>query len=145
MVLNERAKFDLAERLRREGAPLGDVFAFVSRLYFRGKLAYSRQFASPPDGIPGSLVITPGYGLVPVETPVTLDQLRQMAMVPIDVAEARYLEPLVRDAKLLVDAAGPECRFVLLGSIATAKYVDPLLAIFGERLVFPPAFVGAGI
>jgi hypothetical protein len=45
---NETAEFELAVRLRRpEGAALGEVFAFVSSLYFRGKLAYARAFARP--------------------------------------------------------------------------------------------------
>lgn len=33
---------------------------------------------------------------------------------------------------------------VLLGSIATGKYADTLLAVLGERLVFPALFVGRG-
>ena len=33
---------------------------------------------------------------------------------------------------------------VLLGSIASDKYVDVLLASFGERLWFPQEFVGRG-
>ena len=33
---------------------------------------------------------------------------------------------------------------MLLGSIASPKYVDILTAIFGERLQFPIAFVGRG-
>ena len=33
---------------------------------------------------------------------------------------------------------------MLLGSIATGKYVDPLLAVLGERLRFPADFVGRG-
>ena len=50
IVMSERASFDLAVRLRRrEGAPIGEVFAFMSGLYFRGKLAYGRAFALPPD------------------------------------------------------------------------------------------------
>src|SRR5438477_13153763 len=36
------------------------------------------------------------------------------------------------------------CEIVLLGSIATPKYVEPLLGIFGERLLFPSEFVGRG-
>src|SRR5207249_11010874 len=44
----------------------------------------------------------------------------------------------------LNDAAGPECEVVLLGSIASGKYVEPLLPIFGSRLVFPRDFVGRG-
>ena len=39
---------------------------------------------------------------------------------------------------------GAECEVVLLGSIASGKYVDLLMPIFGERLVFPPHFVGRG-
>ena len=50
MVMSERATFELATRLRTaDGAPLGELFAFMSGLYFRGKLAYSRAFARPPD------------------------------------------------------------------------------------------------
>ena len=33
---------------------------------------------------------------------------------------------------------------MLLGSVATSKYVEPLLGIFGERLMFPAEFVGRG-
>ena len=54
-VVSPDARFALAERLRsREGAQLGEVFAFVSGLYFRGKLAYARRFAAVPD--PGKSV-----------------------------------------------------------------------------------------
>ena len=51
--------------------------------------------------------------------------------------EPRYREPLERDARLLSKPAGRDCQFILLGSIATAKYMDPLLDCFGDRLVFP--------
>jgi hypothetical protein len=33
---------------------------------------------------------------------------------------------------------------VLLGSVASDKYISVLLSIFGERLLFPEAFVGRG-
>jgi hypothetical protein len=33
---------------------------------------------------------------------------------------------------------------VLLGSVASSKYVEPLLEIFGASLVFPQDFVGRG-
>ena len=33
---------------------------------------------------------------------------------------------------------------MLLGSIASGKYVEVLQPIFGDKLVFPPAFVGRG-
>ncbi len=144
MVLNDRAQFDLAVKLRREGAPLGEVYAFVSGLYFRGKLAYAQAFAAPPPGIPASLVITPGKGLVPPETPVTVENLREIAAVPIDLDDPRYLAPLERDARLVDEAAGPECLYILLGSLATPKYMAPLLKVFGERLLFPSEFVGRG-
>lgn len=145
LVFNPHASFAVAQALRTpEGAPLGGVFTFLSGLYFRGKLGYARAFARPPAGVPGVTVITPSEGLVSPESPVTLDRLRQWAGVPIDAAEARYRRPLERDARLIDGAAGPDCEVVLLGSIASGKYVDVLLEIFGERLLFPTAFVGRG-
>ncbi len=144
LVMNGRAQFDLAVKLRHEGVPLGEVFAFISGLYFRGKMAYAHAFAAPPAGLPPSVVITAGRGLIPPQQVVTLDELRELALVPVDAAEPRYLEPLVRDARMLAEAAGPECRFILLGSVASAKYVEPLVDVFGERLLFPAEFVGRG-
>lgn len=144
MLLSERAKFPLAERLRADGAPLGEVFQFISGLYFRGKLTYARAFAAPPAGAPGSVVITSGFGLIPPETMVTIEQLRAIAGVPIDAADERYRAPLERDARLLDSVIGPQCDLILLGSVATEKYVQPLLKIFGTRLLFPSDFVGRG-
>src|SRR5215211_9476042 len=65
LVLRDAASFPLAKKLREPGgAPLGDVFSFLSGLYFRGKMAYVRRFAVPPrPGLPGALVITPTRGL----------------------------------------------------------------------------------
>jgi hypothetical protein len=145
LLLGERAQFDLAQRMRTGGnASLGEVFSFVSGLYFRGKLTYAQRFAQPPRKTPGILVITPGMGLRPPNDPVDGALLRELAGVRIDASERRYLEPLLRDAQLLAQHAPPRCEFVLLGSIATAKYVEPLLAVFGSRLLFPAAFVGRG-
>ena len=144
LVLNDRAQFDLAVKLRQEGAPLGEVFAFISGLYFRGKLAYTAAFAAPPPGVPASLVITAGKGLAPPEATVTLDVLREIAAVPVDAADARFRGPLKEHALVLREAAGPECEIVLLGSVATEKYMQPLLEVFGERLLFPAEFVGRG-
>lgn len=144
-LLNESGDSDLAQRLRsREGATLGEVFAFVSSLYFRGKLTYARAFAHPPPGLPGALVITPGLGLKPPEERVTLAGLRRIAEVPIDAGDDRYREPLERDARRLAERAGPDPAVVLLGSVASSKYVDVLLPVFGPRLRFPEAFVGRG-
>jgi hypothetical protein len=144
MLLRDSARFELAARLQREGAPLGEVFAFISGLYFRGKLAYAEAFASAPEGLPGSFIIAAGRGLVPPETRVTLPELQQIASIPVDIADARYREPLERDSRLLDEMAGPDCEFVLLGSVASEKYLGPLFSVFGDRLLFPAEFVGRG-
>ena len=139
MLLREAARFDLAVRLREEGAPLGEVFAFLSGLYFRGKLAYARRFA--PDL---SFVITSCSGLLAPETVVRRRDLLRFARVPIASAEPRYRRPLLRDARLLEARIGGETPVVLLGSIATDKYCGALLEVFGPRLRFPSEFVGRG-
>jgi len=144
MVLNETAKFDLAVRLRNESVPIAELFTFISGLYFRGKIAYAQAFAAPPDGVGGVWVITAAGGLLPPHTEVTLESMRQLAGVAIDPADDRYRLPLERDARALAASAGPECEIVLLGSVAEAKYVQPLAAIFGDRLTFPAEFVGRG-
>jgi hypothetical protein len=144
MLSNENARFKLAVELRRAGLPLGEIFSFISGLYFRGKMAYANTFADAPRGMPGALVITACGGLLPVDTVVNLDLLREISSAPIHHADPRYRVPLERDAKALARAAGPHCEIVLLGSIATPKYVEPLLSIFGERLMFPIEFVGRG-
>ena len=149
-IASPRASFDLAARLRGEdGAPLGEVFSFVSGLYFRGKLAYARRFARPPDADDpvvgdGVLVITPNAGLRAADTPLTLESFHVFSRVPIALDNARYREPLLRGARALDRAAGPDCDVVLLGSIASGKYVEVLLPIFGERLLFPSDFIGRG-
>lgn len=134
----------LTARLEDGGAPLGEVFTFMSSLYFRGKLAYATAFGAPPPGWSGALVITPGRGLVPAEQSIRVSDLREMATVPVDEDEPRYREPLVRDARGLERALENESRVVLLGSVASAKYVTPLLEVFGGRLHFPATFVGRG-
>lgn len=127
----------LTARLANGGAPLGEVFAFMSSLYFRGKLAYATRFGQ-------AYVITPGRGLLPTDVLIRLDDLRRMADVPVDEDEPRYVEPLLRDARALEKSLGRDGRAVLLGSVASAKYVTPLLGAFGERLLFPATFVGRG-
>src|SRR5437762_1878649 len=112
--MRPHANFDLAVRLRRSGLPLGEAFAFVSGLYFRGKLAYAQTFATPPEGIPGAFVITAGSGLVPPETVITVEQFQFMASVPVDAADARYRAPLERSCRTLDEIAGPDCDVVLL-------------------------------
>jgi hypothetical protein len=145
MILSERAQFDLARRLRsRERATLGEVFVFLSGLYFRGKLAYAQAFARAAEGMSGVLVITPTRGLVDATTRVSLGDLREFAEVDIHEDDPRYRRPLMRDAKRLAKKLSAECEVILLGSIATGKYVDILLENFQHRLRFPVDFVGRG-
>ena len=144
ILLDESRESVFSARLRAGSASLGELFSFISGLYFRGKLSYARAFASPPRGIPGAVVITASGGLVPPDKLLTFEGLRELAAGPIDPADTRYRLPLERDARLLRDHLESKCEIVLLGSIATAKYVDPLLSIFGDRLKFPLEFVGRG-
>ncbi len=148
--MSPTAQFALAQQLRsEEGAPLGDVFSFVSGLYFRGKLTYARRFAAPPDpadpvAAGGVLVITPNAGLRAADALVGLSSFRGFAQDAIDAGNPAYRRPLEDSARALLDAVGADCEVVLLGSIASGKYVEVLQPIFGDRLVFPPAFVGRG-
>jgi hypothetical protein len=150
MVMSPAASFDLAVRLRgRAGAPVGEVFSFISGLYFRGKLAYAQAFARPPEADArlcgrGALVITPTSGLRDVATPVTVSALRTFAGVDIASDDPRYRRPLERSARALRAEIGEDCEVVLLGSIASSKYVDVLTGVFGAQLLFPSDFVGRG-
>jgi hypothetical protein len=143
-LLAPGADFELARRVRARGAPLGEVMSFLSALYFRGKLTYAERFAAPPARAPGVLVITAGRGLLAPDTSITRTDLVAFAGVPIDGGEPRYAEPLRRDARRLRARLPAEAEIVLLGSIATPKYVEPLLAAFGGALRFPGDFVGRG-
>lgn len=142
LLLNERASFALAERLGQPGgASIGDVFSFLSGLYFRGKIAYVRKFAPPGEGS-GALVITPTRGLVDIDTPVSRADLVEFATVDIATNDDRFRRPFERDIAAL--AARETGNVVLLGSVATGKYVDALMELLGERLLFPGDFVGRG-
>jgi hypothetical protein len=149
-ALSPKASFALAEALRSpDGAPLGELFSFISGLYFRGKLTYARRFACPPDrghAIVGDgvHVITPNAGLRAADTRITHEAVRGFARGDVDAANTRYRRPLEVSARTLLAEIGPDCEVVLLGSIASPKYVDVLTGIFGERLRFPAAFVGRG-
>ena len=144
MIVSEKAKFRLAVQLREQGLPLGEVFSFISGLYFRGKMAYANAFGAASSITPGTYVIVAGRGLIPPHTIVTQEDLRKLSTVPIDHRDARFRDPLERDARALNGIVGPNCEVVLLGSIATPKYVEPLLGVFGVRLLFPSEFVGRG-
>lgn len=144
ILLREQAAFDLAVKLRQGTATIGEVYSFISGLYFRGKMAYMEAFGAAPPGIPPALVIVPGAGLVPPDAPVTIQQLRAIAEIPVDESNHTYRDALLRGARVLDQHAGPACQYVLLGSVASGKYTDPLLEVFDERLVFPSDFVGRG-
>jgi hypothetical protein len=144
MLVREQAGFDVAVKLRQGSATVGEIYAFISGLYFRGKMAYAEAFCAAPRGIPPALVIVPGVGLIPPETPVAMEQLRAIADVRVDERNETYRDALLQAAALVDKHAGPTCLHVLLGSIASDKYTDPLLKVFGERLVFPIDFVGRG-
>ena len=145
MILRDQAQFELARKLRsRNGAPIADVFTFLSGLYFRGKIAYATAFARPARGTAGVLIITPTRGLIDARTRIRLDDLREFAAVDIHEDDPRYRLPIERDARRLAAKLPTQSEVVLLGSIATGKYVEVLLANFGERLRFPSDFVGRG-
>jgi hypothetical protein len=144
-VLLAQSESALGQALRgTEGAPLGDVFAYLSSLYFRGKLAYATRFASHTLAAPGVLIITPGHGLCRPSTAVRASDLAAIGGIEVDAANPAFVEPLVRDATRLVQAVPTHTQIVLLGSIATPKYVEPLSRALGERLLFPREFVGRG-
>lgn len=132
-----RSSSPLGQQLRsRDGAPLGEVFAWLSALYFRGKLAYARRFGVP-------FLIAPGLGLQPPEARIVAADVQAMGSIDVASDNAVFVDPLLRDAALVGDSYR-QSRFVLLGSVASGKYVDPLLAVLGPRLLFPSDFVGRG-
>lgn len=145
MLYNERAGFDLAQRIRSPGGvEIGQVFSFLSGLYFRGKLAYATTFAAAPTGLEWAYTITSNRGLLPVQTPITLDELRAFGEVDIHSQDDRYRAPLLRDAAQIRASIPDQCDVILLGSVASGKYVEVLLEVFGDRLHFPADFVGRG-
>jgi len=139
LVYSDRAQFPLALKLRSGQATLGETFTFLSGLYFRGKLAYAQRFAQSES----IWVMTTNQGLLPPDTPLSLKELRRMAAVPISADEPRYTRPLMRCARRL-DQESTDAEIILLGSVASGKYVDLLLSVFGDRLKFPCEFVGRG-
>jgi hypothetical protein len=144
LLLRRPAQSDLARRTHDGHASLGEIFAFISGLYFRGKLAYAQAFARTPAEQCGVLVITPSAGLRPADDIVDLDTLTRYALVAIDHRDPRYRVPLLNDAQVLEGRLGRRDEVVLLGSIATDKYVGVLADAFGNRLRFPADFVGRG-
>ena len=148
-LLRPDARGDLATRLRSdEGIALGPLFAFMSGLYFRGKLAYATRFAAPPSADHSAIgsgvhIITPNGGLRGPNTIIRRDDVYAFSQTSIDLENNAYRQPLEESARRLA-AALDVGQVVLLGSIASPKYVDVLLEIFGTRLYFPSSFVGRG-
>jgi hypothetical protein len=145
MLFNPAAQFQLARELRSPtGAPLGELFSFVSGLYFRGKLAYARAFGHAPPGQTAVYVISAGGGLCTADERVSLERLQGWAKVSIHHENPHFTAPLIRHASALLEQATPNTRFVLLGSVASDKYVNPLGDVFGSNLLFPARFTGLG-
>lgn len=148
LLLSPTARSETARQMRSPaGAPLEEVFTFVSSLYFRGKLTYARHFAAPPPGFPSEgsvLVIAPGFGLVPPDWTIDPARTEILRTTPVDLKCPGYVEPMRQHLRTLHDHIPASTPVVLLGSIATGKYVDLLEPVFGERLLFPRIFAGAG-
>ena len=149
-LTSPRARFGAAERYRSpEGVTVAEAFTFMSSLYFRGKIGYARHFAAPPpemapgSGDDGILVIAPGFGLVPPSWRITPEEMRKLRRTPVDLKSRAYCAPMKKHVEQLRDLA-PTAWVVLLGSVATGKYVDLLLPALGDRLLFPRDFAGAG-
>jgi hypothetical protein len=77
-------------------------------------------------------------------TRIHLDDLREFATVDIHEDDSRYRLPIDRDAQRLAKKLPIESEVILLGSVATRKYVDVLLASFRDRVRFPSEFIGRG-
>ena len=137
ILLNSKSQAISALEFRSGRMSLGRAFAFMSGLYFRGKLSYAERFGD-------ALVITPTRGLQPATLPFTLTLLREFAVGDVSLENPDYRRALERDAKALSRQVGEGGQVVLLGSVASGKYVDVLLPILGDRLRFPIDFVGRG-
>ena len=140
-LTSPNASFEAARMYRsKEGVPIGLAFAFMSALYFRGKITYALHFAPLED----IFVITAGFGLVPPTWRIDEERMKVMSKTPIDASKRNYRKPLERDALALAARIDDDTQVVLLGSVASGKYVDILWPIFGSRLRFPAAFAGLG-
>jgi hypothetical protein len=142
MLTRPGAVFELARRLQIGDVTIAEVFRFCSGLYFRGKEAYARRFAQDTAANPGVYVITSSRGIVPVEFAVGPPEMNEFASVSVDAAVPAFAAPLRDTVGALASASSHE--IVLLGSIATGKYVDVLLPVLGDRLLFPKEFIGRG-
>lgn len=137
ILLNPKSPAVTSQALRDGRLTLGDAFAFMSGLYFRGKLAYAERYGR-------AYVITPSRGLQPPSAPFTLRLLREFAAGDVSLDNPAYRTALARDVKAIARDLAEDSQVVLLGSVASGKYVDILLPILGDRLRYPTSFVGRG-
>ena len=137
ILLSEKSEAVTTRDFRAGRLSLGQAFAFMSGLYFRGKLAYAERFGDP-------YVITPTRGLQRPSLPFTLALLREFAVGDVSLDNPEYRSALERDATALAKRIGKRSQVVLLGSVASGKYVDVLLPILGARLRYPSSFIGRG-
>lgn len=145
MLLRHGSEMPLARQLRGDGLTLGAAFSFLSGLYFRGKLSYATRFGCLGGAASdATLIITPTRGLQRPELPVTAALLEEFASVDISLDNPRYRLALERDVAELGGRVPANTRVILLGSIATGKYVDVLCPMLGDRLHYPPSFIGRG-
>ena len=145
IALKPDSVLPIAQQLRAGTLELGAAFAFFSGLYFRGKLAYSLKFGSAAfEDLEPALVITPTRGLMAPHERVNPELIREFATVDVALDDLRYRGPLERDVKLLARSLAEDAKVVLLGSVASGKYVDLLLPLLGRRLCYPTAFIGRG-
>ena len=139
-LMSPRAQFPTALRYQAGEVMIAEAFAFMSALYFRGKIAYALHFGGPEN----SYVIAPGFGLVPPTWTLDEARMKKMSRTDVDVKDRTYVKTLRDTATKLAKSIDDDAEVVLLGSVASGKYVDILLPIFGERLRFPHAFAGLG-
>jgi hypothetical protein len=144
ILLRPGSTVGIARALQAGTLTLGEAFTFLSGLYFRGKLTYATMFGRGGGDAEGVFVITPTRGLLRPDLRVSAELLREFASVDISTDDSRYREPLERDLRGLAAALPEGARVVLLGSVATGKYVDLLAAVLGSRLYYPPSFIGRG-
>jgi hypothetical protein len=137
ILLNPKSEAATVLEFRSGRMTLGRAFSFMSGLYFRGKIAYAERFGD-------AFVITPTRGLQPPSLPFNLSLLREFAVGDVSLDNPEYRGALERDVQALAARLGKRTHVVLLGSVASGKYVDVLLPILGDRLRYPKDFVGRG-
>jgi hypothetical protein len=139
-LMSPRAQFPTALRFQAGEVMIAEAFAFMSALYFRGKIAYALHFG----GADNSFIIAPGFGLVPPTWTLDQQRMKKMSRTDVDVKDKVYVRTLRDTATKVATNLDGDAEVVLLGSVASGKYVDILLPIFGDRLRFPHAFAGLG-